>query len=428
MAGPPSTPDFRALFESAPDLYLVLAPDLAIVGVSDAYLRATMTQRQEILGRGIFDVFPDNPDDPATSGVRNLRASLERVRNERVPDAMPVQKYDIRRPESEGGGFEERFWSPVNSPVVDSAGRLLYIIHRVEDVTDFVRLKQLGFEQRRLTEQLTGRAEAMEAEVFLRTQEGAEASRQLKEANAELARANLAKDAFLAGMSHELRTPLNAIIGFSELLIDQKLGALSELQSEYLEDILKSARHLLEVIGDVLDLAKVASGRMDLYLERLAVAPVAAVVVCNLKPLAEVKRIEMRMSLDDPLPEVSADGGRLRQIFYNLLSNALKYTLEGGTVTIAGKLAAAADTPVNFLQISVADTGIGIRPEDRERIFLEFERIESGYSRTQKGTGLGLPLTRRLVELHGGRLWIESAGEAMGTTVHFTLPLLNRVT
>src|SRR5260370_15674769 len=104
------TPDFQALFQSAPGLYLVLAPDLTIVAVSEAYLRATMTKREEILGRGLFDVFPDNPDDPAADGTRNLRASLDRVRKNRVADAMAVQKYDIRRPESERGGFEERFW------------------------------------------------------------------------------------------------------------------------------------------------------------------------------------------------------------------------------------------------------------------------------------------------------------------------------
>jgi signal transduction histidine kinase len=397
---------------------LVLAPDLTIVAVSDAYLRATMTQRQDILGRGVFDVFPDNPGDPSTSGVRNLRASLDRVIHERVADAMPVQKYDIRRPEAEGGGFEQRFWSPVNSPVVDRDGQLLYLIHRVEDVTEFVRLKQSGSEQRELTAQLIGRAEEMEAEVLLRTREVAEASRQLKEANAELARTDLAKNAFLAGMSHELRTPLNAIIGFSELLVDQKLGALTALQSEYVEDILKSARHLLEVINDVLDLAKVASGRMSLFLEPLAVAPVAEAVVSNLRPLAQGKRIEVSTSLEAGLPEVAADAGRLRQIFYNLLSNALKFTPEGGTVSIVGKL----EDDHAFLEISVADSGVGIRPEDQERIFLEIERIEAGYARSQTGTGLGLPLARRLVALHGGRLWVESAGEAMGSTFHFTLP------
>src|SRR5467141_1895110 len=135
------TPDFQALFQSAPGLYLVLTPDLNIVAVSDAYLRATMTKREAILGRGIFDVFPDNPDDPAATGVRNLRTSLERVLQNKLSDSMAVQKYDIRKPESEGGEFEERYWSPVNSPVLGPNREVLYIIHRVEDVTKFIRLK-----------------------------------------------------------------------------------------------------------------------------------------------------------------------------------------------------------------------------------------------------------------------------------------------
>jgi len=138
-------PDFRVLFESVPGFYLVLLPDpsFRIVAVSDGYLSATMTKREEILGRGLFDVFPDNPSDPNADGVRNLRASLERVLQRGVPDTMAVQKYDIRRPESEGGGFEERYWSPVNSPVLDEGKKCVYIIHRVEDVTEFVRLKSL---------------------------------------------------------------------------------------------------------------------------------------------------------------------------------------------------------------------------------------------------------------------------------------------
>ena len=128
-------------------MYLVLSPGLRIVAASDAYLRATMTNRDDIIGRGLFDVFPDNPDDPNATGVENLRASLDRVLRNRTADAMAVQKYDIRRPESEGGEFEERYWSPVNSPVLDEGGEILYIIHRVEDVTDFARLKQLRREQ-----------------------------------------------------------------------------------------------------------------------------------------------------------------------------------------------------------------------------------------------------------------------------------------
>src|SRR5262245_55757879 len=175
-------PDFRALFESSPGLYLVLTPDLTIVAVSEAYLSATMTRREDILGRGIFDVFPDNPEDPNASGVRNLSASLQRVLEERVQDMMPVQKYDIRRPQSEGGAFEERFWSPINSPVFGAIGELRYIIHRVEDVTEFIRLKQFGSEQEKLSQELRTRAEHMEAEVYLRAKQLEEANRTRLEA------------------------------------------------------------------------------------------------------------------------------------------------------------------------------------------------------------------------------------------------------
>src|ERR1700746_69381 len=136
------TPDFQAFFQSAPGLYLVLTRDLNIVAVSDAYMRATMTKREEILGRRIFDVFPDNPDDPSATGVRNLRTSLLRVLQDKTSDTMAVQKYDVRKPESEGGGFEERFWSPFNSPVLGSDKEVAYIIHRVEDGTEFFRVKE----------------------------------------------------------------------------------------------------------------------------------------------------------------------------------------------------------------------------------------------------------------------------------------------
>jgi len=171
MAQPLPTSDFQALFESEPGLYLVLTPALTIVAVSDAYLKATMTKREEILGHGLFEVFPDNPDDPTATGVRNLKASLDRVLTNRVPDTMAVQKYDIRRPVSEGGGFEERYWSPVNSPVLGADGKVAYIIHRVEDVTEFVRLKQEGSEQHRIIERLQTRAAEMEADIFRKAQQ-----------------------------------------------------------------------------------------------------------------------------------------------------------------------------------------------------------------------------------------------------------------
>ena len=147
-----------------------------------------MTQRQAILGRGIFEVFPDNPDDLTATGVSNLSASLERVLRNKAPDAMAVQKYDIRRPESEGGGFEERYWSPVNSPVLGAGGEVAYIIHRVEDVTEFLRLKQRGVDQERQAQEMRVRGEQMEAEIFLRAHEVQESNQQLRQANEELGR------------------------------------------------------------------------------------------------------------------------------------------------------------------------------------------------------------------------------------------------
>jgi PAS domain S-box-containing protein len=181
-------PNFQALFQSGLDLCLVLTPDLKIVAVNDAYLRATKTKREEIVGRGIFDVFPDNPDDPSATGVRNLRASLHHVLQDKTPNTMAVQKYDIRRPESEGGGFEERYWSPVNAPVLGPDKEVSYIIHRVEDVTEFVRLKQKGIEQQKLTEELSTHVGRIEAEVYLRAAEIQEANCRLAAVNEELVR------------------------------------------------------------------------------------------------------------------------------------------------------------------------------------------------------------------------------------------------
>ena len=158
MPSPKTHPlDFQRLFESSPGLNLVLDPDFRIVAVSEAYLAATMTRRDQILGRGIFEVFPDNPNDPKATGENNLRASLLRVLGTGQSDVMAVQKYDIRRPESEGGGFEERYWSPVNSPVFDSKGAIIHIIHRVEDVTDYMQLKLQRLEQSKVTEELRTR-------------------------------------------------------------------------------------------------------------------------------------------------------------------------------------------------------------------------------------------------------------------------------
>jgi PAS domain S-box-containing protein len=176
--------DFRALFDATPSLYLVLLPDdpkFTIVAANAAYAQATLTKPGEIIGRGVFEVFPDNPDDPHASGVQNVRASLREVLATRATHTMPAQKYDIRRPADQGGGFEERYWSPVNSPLLDANGDVQFIIHRVEDVTELVRLRRQEAEQGRVTGELRARADKIEAELFLTERQLAESQRLMRE-------------------------------------------------------------------------------------------------------------------------------------------------------------------------------------------------------------------------------------------------------
>ena len=381
-------PDFRALFEAAPGLYLVLDPEFRIVAVSEAYLRATMTRREEILGRGIFDVFPDNPDDPEATGVRNLSASLNRVRQRRVPDTMAVQKYDIKRPAEEGGGFEERYWSPKNTPVLNETGELAYIIHRVEDVTQFVRLSERGTEQ--------------EAEIFLRGQE-------LQRLNKKLENANQAKNEFLSRMSHELRTPLAAIMGFSELLA---LSDLDERRKEWAGTILKAGQHLLKLVDEVLDISRIEAGELSLSVEAISVAPLLDEAIELIEPLAEGRRIEIHApDLVDGSGYAQGDAQRLKQVVINLLSNAVKYNREGGEVRISVEVSGS-----DRIRIAVADTGPGIARESLSKLFTPFERLDCGPE--VQGTGLGLALSRSLVEAMGGTLEVESTpGEGSTFTI-----------
>ncbi|MGA2011431.1 MAG: ATP-binding protein [Solirubrobacteraceae bacterium] len=386
-------PDFRALFETAPGLYLVLDPDLRIVAVSDAYLAATMTRRAEILGRGIFDVFPDNPDDETATGEGNLSASLGRVVHDRVADAMAVQKYDIRRPEEDGGGFEVRYWSPVNTPVLDDRRQLRYIVHQVSDVTEFVRLQQRGGEQEAIAGELRERAERMQSEILNRSAE-------LQDKNQQLRVANEAKNEFLSRTSHELRTPLTAILGFSELLT---MTTLDAQQRDWSTAILKAGRHLLRLVNEVLDISRIESRDLAISLEPIAVAPMLRDALELVTPLAETRRVRIHP------PELRAGSGyvlgdnqRLKQVIVNLLSNAIKYNREGGDVNVA-----VTPTPDQGVRVTVSDTGHGIDHASLAKLFVPFERLDAAATGVE-GTGLGLALSRTLVEAMGGRLGVDS--------------------
>jgi signal transduction histidine kinase/ActR/RegA family two-component response regulator len=394
-------PDFRALFESAPGLYLVMTPSFEIVAASDAYLRATMTTRGAILRRRLFDVFPDNPDDPSATGVRNLTTSLNRVLRDKRPDAMAIQKYDIRRPDSEGGCFEERYWSPVNSPVLGPDGEVMYLMHRVEDVTDFIRLKQPGREQEVFNEALRIRNERMESEVYLRARERDEAQA-----------ANRAKDDFLAMLGHELRNPLAAIASATEIL--KRLGTTTGAAGQSRAVIERQVRHLKRLVDDLLDAARVQAGKVTLDRRPLDLAEAvhrAVSVVQSTDPT-----IQHVVQVDAQPVGVSFDPARLEQIIVNLLTNALKFTPAGGAIRVGVR--AEADTAI----LVVEDEGIGIPEDVLPRIFDLFFQGERTAARSEGGLGIGLTLVKTLTELHGGTIEARTGGAGLGSAFVIRLP------
>ncbi len=395
-------PDFRLLFEGAPGLYLVLTPDLKIVAVSEAYLRATMTKRAEIIGRALFDVFPDNPDDPAATGVANLRASLDRVRAQRVPDTMAVQKYDIRRPESEGGGFEERFWSPTNSPVLDANGELAYIIHRVEDVTEFIRLKTIRSE-------LGTRAEQMEAEVYLRAQEVAEANRHLAQLAARLETSNQELESFSYSVSHDLRAPLRVIDGFSLALLEDHGTSLPPEGQDLLTRVRQQAQRMAQLIDDLLEFSRL--GRKPLDVASVDLAALARTVVQDLGQANTDRKLDVTVG---ELPPTMGDRALLRQVLTNLIGNAFKFTRQRPDAQVEIGWRDDNGECVYY----VKDNGAGFDMRYASKLFGVFQRLHPAAD--FEGTGVGLALVQRIIHRHGGRIWGEGRVNE-GATFSFTL-------
>jgi signal transduction histidine kinase len=240
--------------------------------------------------------------------------------------------------------------------------------------------------------------------------------REIEDKNRQIEAANRHKSEFLANMSHELRTPLNAIIGFSEVLQEKLFGELNEKQAEYTDDILTSGRHLLSLINEILDLSKVEAGRMELELATFDLPLAIDNARTFVRERATRHGITLDVKVDERLGDFVGDERKIKQILLNLLSNAVKFTPEGGRIGINARQVDGS------VEISVSDTGIGIAPEDEPKIFEEFRQVGSDYAHKVEGTGLGLTLAKKFVELHGGRIWVESE-VGKGSTFTFMLPI-----
>jgi PAS domain S-box-containing protein len=381
LAGRTINRDFeeRSRIEAERDRFFTLSLDMLCIAKSDGYFKRINPSFTSTLGWSVDEMlsrpFIDfvHPDDRA--------ATLKEVERQTVSGEM-VLRFENRYLHKDGS-YRVLSWRSVPQP-----GGLMFATAR--DVTDL--------------------------------QSAAAVLRAAKDA-ADVA--NRAKSDFLAKMSHELRTPLNSIIGFSEILETESAGALNDKQRRYVANVLVSGRNLLQLINDILDLSKVEAGRMELVPATLEVGNVLEQAREMIAPLADKKRLALELTLPDALPQVHADQAKLKQILFNLLSNAIKFTPEGGRVTISAVAQPGSGNGGGHghgeVEIAVADTGIGIAPDDLDRIFKDFEQVGPDSNRHSQGTGLGLALTRKLVELHGGNVSVESRLGA-GSTFRFTLP------
>jgi len=418
-----SSEDFRLLFESAPNPYLIIRPNtpvFTIVAVSDSYLKATSTLRADIIGRGLFEVFPANPDDPATTSLNDLRISLERVIQECIPDMMGIQKYDIPQQGEEGDGFKVKYWSPANIPVFSTEGDIAFILHRVEDVTDFVLLRQS-------LPQVQERTGQIEAEILRNAQEVKEANRQLKTAkeeleyrenelkrlNERLKELDNSKTIFFSNVSHEFRTPLTLILGPIQDILSTG-DALSDTHRYHLETAYHNALRLQKLVNTLLDFSRIEAGRVQASYQPTDLVNFTRELVSMFDSAVEHAGLKLVIECS-PFPEmVYVDHDMWEKIVLNLLSNAFKHTFEG-EITVQLKHLK------DHIEFVVRDTGVGIPSDQLPHLFERFYRVANTCSRTHEGSGIGLALVQELVKLHGGSIKVDSVID-QGTIFTVTIP------
>ncbi|MEI6262684.1 MAG: PAS domain-containing sensor histidine kinase [Deltaproteobacteria bacterium] len=356
-----------------------LDQDLRVVTVSRSFYEVFKVKPEETVGQLIYDLGNKQWNIP------KLRELLETI----LPQKATFDNYEV---EHDFTTIGKRIMLLNARQIQRMLGKERIILLAIEDITERREIEN-GLEK---------------------------AHEDLKELAAELKRTALVKSEFLANMSHELRTPLNSINGFSEVLYDETFGSLNEKQKKYVNNVLTSGKHLLLLINQILDMAKVEAGKMKLSLSNLPMKSLLNEISLLVADMANKKKLQMLLEIAEDLPDIEADELKVKEIIYNLLSNAVKFTPEGGDIGVRAKKAGSE------IEIVVWDTGVGIASENMVKIFEGFFRVDTPYSRLTEGTGLGLPLSRKMVELHGGELSVESEGLNKGSSIRVILPIVSR--
>jgi signal transduction histidine kinase len=426
---------YQRIFEALPGAFLLMLPDpdFTIAGVSDDYLRATLRQRADIVGRPVFEVFPDNPATPDANSTFNLARSLQRVVATGQADAMTIQRYDVPGG-ADGSAFEMRYWNPVNAPVFTADGTLLCIVHRVDNVTDCVRLSETHERQSAASDQLAAEATRMRAEIIVRSQELDRVNGELRTANevlsahARRASADAArKDEFLAMLAHELRNPLGAMS--SALQLWTMVPADERRQQGLLEICRRQVRNLTRLADDLLEMSRIDRGGVELQRAPLDLRDIVENAMHAARDLFERRRLNVVTRIAPAKFNACADATRLEQALANLLTNAAKYSEPDGHIELTlepidAPAAGAADA--GWARIVVRDEGRGIAPDKLDAIFDIFVQADANLDRSLGGLGIGLALVRAIVELHGGHVHAASDGIGKGSRFTVDLPLMSK--
>lgn len=416
----------KKIFELVTDLYIILSTDLIILDVNRALEKASMKTKEELIGHYLFEVFPDNPNDKTANGVSNLSKSLQSVLTQKKSHTMAVQKYDIQRPD---GIFEVRYWSPVNTPVLNSENEIEYIIHRVQDVTEYMLLKKENDTRDLLTEGLQKKVDEMEVEIIQRSTEiqklNFELEKKVKERtetllkreitlaeqNQKLQNQNKELEQFTYITSHDLQEPLRSLISFSELLEKEFSDKLDGNGAIYIDFITKSSKRMRALVKGLLDYSRIGNNK---ELVETDCSQIINDVQDDMTSI--IQESEAKITIDT-LPVLKCYPTEMRQLFQNLISNAIKFRKKDCIPEIK---ISVTENQNNWI-FSVQDNGIGIDQKDIHKLFIIFKRLNNRDE--YEGTGIGLAHCKKIVELHGGTIWANAELNKQSTFT-FIIPKL----